>query len=275
MRLGPPLTAPPQRIVSLAPSLTETVLALGAGERLVGVSRYDDFEAVRDLPRVGGYVDPSLEAILGLRPDLVLAEKSPGNAEVVKKLAALGIPVLVVRARNLEEVRDAIRAVADALDLRPEGTALLRRLDAALEEARSLGAGRPRIRALIVYGHAPLVVAGPGSFGDELLRLCGAENVAHSGGTAYPTWPLERLLADPPDVVVDLAGDHEQRTGPLARLAALKDRVRRLRSKDLLRPGPGLGRGAKVLCRVLRDARTTAEVGGASHQRLAPPEVQP
>ncbi|RMG20541.1 MAG: hemin ABC transporter substrate-binding protein [Deltaproteobacteria bacterium] len=265
--LGPPLDGPPQRIVTLAPSLTETVLALGAGDRLVGVSRFDDFEAVRALPRVGGYLDPNLEAILALHPDLVLAEKSPGNEAVVRDLARLGVPVLVVRARTLAEVREMIVAVAGALGMEAAGRGLLARFDAGLRAAQRLGPTAGTVRALLVYGVTPLVVAGPGSFGAELLSLCGAKNAAASGTGAYPTWPLERLIADPPDLIVVLSMTGTQDLGPLGRIERLRSRTVPLDATDLARPGPGLVRGARMLCETLRDhapaGRRAAEAGGA------------
>ncbi|HEY0840310.1 MAG TPA: helical backbone metal receptor, partial [Vulgatibacter sp.] len=100
-RLGPEPAAKPARVVTLAPSLSEIVLELGAGDTLAGVSRYDDDPAVAALPRVGGYLDPSPEAILALRPDLLLVEPSPGNRAVVERLAGLGVSVLVLPLKGI------------------------------------------------------------------------------------------------------------------------------------------------------------------------------
>src|SRR5215831_8797866 len=95
--LGPKPPANVRRVVTLAPSLSETLIALGAADRLVGVSRFDDFPEVSKLPRVGGFLDPSVEAVLALKPDLVLVQPSPGNRQPVEKMAELGVPVLALR----------------------------------------------------------------------------------------------------------------------------------------------------------------------------------
>ena len=101
--LGHKPQGPVRRVVTLAPSLTETVLMLGAGERLVGVSRFDELPEVKALPRVGGFVDPSVEAVLGLRPDLVLVQPSPGAQQAVEKMAELGTPVLLLPLHTVDQ----------------------------------------------------------------------------------------------------------------------------------------------------------------------------
>ena len=116
--LGPKPPKNVGRVVTLAPSVTEIVVALGAAERLVGVSRFDELPEVKSLPRVGGFVDPSVEAILGLRPDLVMVQPSPGNQRPVEKLAELGTPVLALPmhtvAQTLASIREAGRALGRA-----------------------------------------------------------------------------------------------------------------------------------------------------------------
>src|SRR5438094_1130646 len=106
--LGPPVPAQVERVVSLAPSLSEIVLALGAGDRLVGVTRFDDDARVATLPRVGGYNDPEPETVLGLHPELVLAQPAPENRGPVETLARIGIPVEAFALGTVSEVEDAM-----------------------------------------------------------------------------------------------------------------------------------------------------------------------
>ena len=113
--LGPKPKSEVRRVVTLAPSLTETVLALGAGERLIGVSRFDTFPEVKSLPRVGGFVDPSVEAVLALKPDLVLVQPAPGNQKPVEKLAELGVPILALPMHTIAETLASIREVGRVL----------------------------------------------------------------------------------------------------------------------------------------------------------------
>ncbi len=270
-RLGEAPKAKPTRIVSLAPSITEIVLDLGAGLSLVGVSRYDDADEVKELPRVGGFADPAPEAILALRPDLLLVQPGPGNQVAVQRLADLGVPVLVLPLHTIEETLSSIRAVGDALHDPTGGAASARRLSDGLEAVRLHAANLPKRRVLLVYGWQPLVVAGPESFGDALLRLAGAENVVARASGPYPTLSMEAALAADPELLLDASGGH----GAAAPLEEWTPRVRRLPSSALFRPGPRLAQGARELFQILHpDAATVAR--DTSHGSIsAPAETRP
>jgi iron complex transport system substrate-binding protein len=254
--LGPKPPAAPRRVVSLAPSLTDTAVALGKASLLVGVTRYDDAPEVAKLPRVGGFLDPSPEAVLGLRPDLVLWLTDGGALPIVRRIAALGVPVMAVPVVSVADVLAAARAVGAALGDAPAGDALARSLDAGIASARKRGEGRPRVRVLFVVGRDPLVVAGPGSYPDELLRLAGGENVVKDT-RPWPVYPLERAVADDPALVIDGAV-LEPKEG-LARLEAIpavrRGRVHRLRDDGALRPGPRLAGALEELSAALVEAR--------------------
>src|SRR6266436_1958279 len=119
--LGPPAPAQVRRVVTLAPSLSEIVLALGAGDRLVGVTRFDDDPRAANLPRVGGYNDPEPETVLGLHPDLVLAQTAPENRGPVETLARLGIPVEAFSLGDLAKIEDAMEQIGALLGVTERG----------------------------------------------------------------------------------------------------------------------------------------------------------
>jgi len=252
VRLGPPAPAAARRVVALAPSLTDIVVALGHADRLVGVTRYDDAPEVARLPRVGGFLDPSPEAVLALRPDLVLWITDAGAIAPVEKIAALGIPVLALPVVSVADVLAAARVVGVALGDAPAGERLASRLEADVSRVRERARGLKPVRVLFVVGREPLVVAGPGSYPDELLRLLGATNVAQ-GARPWPVYPVERAVADDPEVVIDGAV-LEPKEG-LARLTAIpavrRGRVVRLQDDGALRPGPRLTRALDELFRAL------------------------
>ena len=245
--LGPRREGSARRVVTIAPSLTEMVRALGAGGTLVGVSRFDVDPSVAKLPRVGGFVDPSVEAVVSLRPDLVLVQPGPGNRRPVEKLAELGIPVLLLPLHTVADTLAALREVGRALGRQKEAEALVSSLEATRARIRERARARPSPRVLLVYGFEPLVVAGPGSFADELLRDAGATNVAADAGSAYPVYSLERAVRSKPDVVVDAAdvdvGKDKIRELPFLSSARWVD----VPSLALLQPGPSLGRGLEEL----------------------------
>ncbi|MEW5743484.1 MAG: helical backbone metal receptor [Myxococcota bacterium] len=250
--LGPKPPAVVTRVVTVAPSLTETVLALGAGERLVGVSRFDERPEVGALPRVGGFNDISVEAVLALKPELLLVQKAPANQKAVETLARLGVPVLALPLTTVDDVAKAMTALGQALGRVEAAKALVDELSqtrARMREAAKARGTKPRV--LFVYGFAPLVVAGPGSFADELLRDCGAVNAALKAPTAYPTYSLEKAVKLAPDVLVDAAASMEGKA-PLQALEPLqRARWVTLPTKDLMQPGPGLARGLPRLCELL------------------------
>jgi len=246
--LGPRPPAPARRVVTLAPSLTELVVALGAGGALVGVSRYDELPEVKEVPRVGGFVDPSVEAVLAQRPDLVLVQPGPGNRRPVEKMAELGVPVLVLPLHDLDEVGRAMREVGRALGRPEKGEELARELERTRQEIRARAKRLPPRRVLVVYGFAPFVVAGPGSFADELLRDAGAVNAADRARTPYPVYSVESAVRSRPDVVIDAVRGYEGGGERLRALPGLREaRWLTLSSEDLLHPGPHIARGLEAL----------------------------
>lgn len=251
--LGPKPPATITRVVTIAPSLTETVLALDAAKTLVGVSRFDDAPEVKGLPRVGGFVDPSVETVFSLAPHLVLVQMSPGNQKPIEKLASLGVPVLALPLTTIADTEDALRVVGAALGRTERAEQLVRELEDARRAARSHAPKTPPT-VLFIYGYSPLVVAGPGSFADELLSDCGVTNVVPKAPTAYPVWSKERLVAAPPKVMVDAADTAEGREA--VRALTPKSRWVSLTNKDLLHPGPRLARGLEALCATLTGAVT-------------------
>ncbi len=239
--LGPAAPARPTRVISLAPSLTDTVIALGETGKLVGVTRYDTAPEVKSLPRVGGFLDPSPEAVLGLRPDLVLWLADGGAYPAVRRIAELGVPVLALPVVGVPDVLRAARRVGAALGNPEAGERLAASMEAAVRAAEARASSLPRRRVMLVIGRDPLVVAGPGSYPDALLRIAGGVNVV-TGDRPWPVYSLERAVADDPDLVIDAAVNEPADT--IARLSAIPavkgGRVVRLPDDRVLRPGPQL-----------------------------------
>jgi iron complex transport system substrate-binding protein len=249
--LGPKPTLPATRIITLAPSLTETVLALDAKSSLIGVSRFCEFPEVADVPRAGGFNDPSVETIVALKPQVVVVQKGPGNQKPVETLARLGIPVLALPLTSVDDVALAMTELGRVTGKTERARQLVDELARARAEAR---ATRPKTarRVLFVYGFTPLVVAGPGSFADQLLADCGAQNAAAKAPTAYPTYSLESVARLTPDVIID-AADVKDGKDTLEQLGPLKkSRWVVLPTKDLLHPGPALARALPSLCPLVR-----------------------
>jgi len=248
-----PAAGPARRIVVLAPSATEIVFALGAGDRVVGVCGQCDYPAEAAVrPKVGGYLTPSVESVLGARPDLVIAVPSPGNREAVRALERAGVRVLVVQDRRIEDLWSSIETIAGALGIPAAGARLTTELRAALDAVRARVAGRPRVRVLLVVGHSPLIVAGGGTLQGELLDVAGGENVVGDVGSAWPQVSPELVVARAPDVILDAAmgteaGARELFAGLTTVPAVANGRIEAVSSDAIFRAGPRVAAGAALL----------------------------
>jgi len=267
---APPPPAPagvPRRIVSLAPSITEIVYALGAGDRVVGVcAQCDRPAAVAAVPRVGGYLSPSVEAVLGARPELVIAVPSPGNREAVRAIERAGTRVLVVEDRTLADLWASIHDVAAALGLPEEGERLAAGVHGGLDAVATSVEGLPRRRVLVVVGHDPLVTVGSGTLQDELVGLAGGVNVVADAGTVWPTVTLELVVARAPEVIVDAAMGTEAAAGTLfaglTTIPAVRDgRIVALRDDAFLRAGPRVPQAAAALAAAIHPEAFAGRAG--------------
>jgi iron complex transport system substrate-binding protein len=195
--------ASPQRMVALAPSITEVVFALGQGHRLAGATAFSNFPAAaRNLPKVGSYVHLDLEKILALQPDLCLAIKDGNPKTVIERLEALGIPVYAVDIKNMTTLMDALRLLGGLLSAETAAQALTKRLGERIEGVQAVvSQARTRPRVFFQIGIAPIVSAGSETFIHELIETAGGINTA-AGPTAYPRFSREQVLALAPDVFI-------------------------------------------------------------------------
>jgi len=195
------------RVITLTPSASEIVAALGATDLLVGVDNYTTFPPeTAALPRVGSFLTPDVEAILRLRPTLVVLDDI--HAPTAKQLHDLGVATVDCPMHALEDVRAALTRVGERLGRAETARAVVAEIDRAVDEVGSRRhPERPRVLAVIdrAGGLSNLVAAGPGSWLDELLALVGAKNVLAGAPTRYPKLSIEEILRAAPDVIVDVS----------------------------------------------------------------------
>lgn len=256
----PPIAADKKasRIVSLSPSTTEGVCAVGARDRLVGRSRYCDYPPdVKSLPEVGGYVDLNLEAILALRPDLVVGARGPSGSTITDALGARGVATYFPQTESLAEIDAMIAGIGERTDHAKGASDLVATMHADLEKLAMALDGKPVPRVLFVFGVSPIVCAGPGTFTGEMIERAHAKN-AITEGSGYPTMGMERVLAIDPDVVVEAAFG-EQGAQAISKAvsgwgqlrAVREDRVTHITDETVLRPGPRVVRGIETLARAI------------------------
>lgn len=264
--------APPQRIVSTAPSLTETLFALGLGPRIVGVTEFCRYPPeAASKPRIGTFLEPSFERILAQRPDLVLVVRNP--VRLAERLSQLGLRTVEVPQDSIAEILASIREIARLAGVEDRGRALAASIEGQLEDVRRRAAALPRRKVLFLVGRSPgtlqgMVGAGPGSFLDELIRLAGGVNALAGSPMAYPRVSVEQIVAADPDVILDM-GDfahHEGKPlespeqfrtvwGQYRLFRAVRDnRVRQAASEVLIRPGPRVGEAARGMFELIHGA---------------------
>ncbi|MEE9229288.1 MAG: helical backbone metal receptor [Acidobacteriota bacterium] len=257
--------ARPERIITMAPNLTEIVFSLGAGERLVAVSKYSDYpHAARALPRAGGFINPDIERVLAYQPDLVILRDYSTRLE--EKLRAFSIPVLRVHDESISDIMETIRSIGEALGTEPEAARLTASIERDLEQFRRRPEPARRPRVLLVTGRSPgtlqnLYTTGRGTFLHEMIRLAGGENLFGDSRIPYPKLSKEEIIARDPEVIVEPVSATSyngarpdlgvwQRLGSLS--AVRSGRLHLLEGDYVLIPGPRIGQALRDLDRVIR-----------------------
>ena len=239
------LEAPAARIVSLVPSATATLLAIGAGDRLVGRTDYDAPEDLPPgLPSVGGGLQPSIEALVALEPDLVIrfaGEQDPGTPA---RLEALGIRHVAIRPDRVEDVLAITRMLGALTGRERSADSLVARIERELAGVRASVADLPVRRVAYVLGGRPPWVVGPGTYIDEVIEIGGGKNVFADLRSLYAAVSPEELVARPADVIlVPRASAHDASLTPGARVEEIG---------DLLEiPGPRVGEAARRVARLI------------------------
>ena len=267
------LDGPPQRIVSISPGMTEIIFTLGEGDRLVGVTDLCDYPPeAADKERVGGMTNPSIEKIVGLDPDLALIARG-APIEVVNALREFGLPVIGKSAATLADVIDQVRDIGEYLGVEEQAArmadGLEQRRSAVSQQAAAAFPDGDGPSVLMIIGLEPVFVAGPGSFVDDMISLCGGRNVVGGDGeeqvSAWPQYSLERIIEHDPDIILSALGGHEMREGgTLARLRGLagwcdltavkRGRVYDIDGDTMLRTGPRLLDGLEETARLIQTA---------------------
>jgi iron complex transport system substrate-binding protein len=215
----------PQRIVSTAPSITETLFALGVGDRVVGVSQFCTYPAeVQKLPKVGSYVKPDVEAIARLAPDLVILQQN--SSDVTERLNALHITFIRVPNRTLEDVFTDVQLIGKAAGVPERSATLIAQIKGSLDAIQFKAKAMPSPRVVVIVDRQQgtlnnLIAVGPNNYVNQVLEIAGGTNVlARDGIPQYPRISLETVLRENPDVIIDLSGTQETEEARRASRAA-------------------------------------------------------
>ena len=262
----PEPTGAPQRIICMAPSATETVFALGAGDRVVGVTTYTTWpEEALDLPRVGALYDPNLEKIVALRPDLVIVQQKHDRVEAL--CAERNIVVLRVHMKRLEDIYRGIRVIGEMLDVSDEAETLCTQIQADVDVVRRRVADLPELKTFVCVDRQPgtlkgMFTVGSESFLSDVVTIAGGKNIFDDVSRDYFQVSTEALIARAPEAIIEtrpmqvLSGDAVAHLATdwtaLPDLPAVRDgRVYVLTENYIVVPGPRVARIAERLAEVL------------------------
>lgn len=248
----------PRRIVSLAPSITETVFALGFGNRLVGVTARCDYPAeAKSLPKVGDFMSPSLEVIAAKQPDLVIAVAGATDPAKAREIERLGIKITLVSVSSVNQILNSFKRIAGLLGDPDAGAGLVETITSQFDKVKKRVAPAPRRSTLLAVGLRPLVAVGGKNFLDELITLAGGANIAGDASQPWLNLPDEYVLAKAPQVIIE-AGMGSDTAPPAKHWSDLKSipavkqrRVYSYRSDKILRPGPRIGEGLEEIARLI------------------------
>ncbi len=253
---APANAATRMRIVSLAPSVTETLFALGAGSDVVGVSQYCDYPPqVRDLPRVGSFLTPNLEAIIALRPTLVVGLELSSDVRQIRALNSMGYLVLLVSDDSLQEIETSIEKVGARINREAEARRLVAQIQLQIAAVQQRLAKVKPERTLMLVGHQPIVAVGAGTYLDELMRIARADNIAAAAGEQWPHLSMEFIIAMRPQVILDgsMGSDPSSSSGFWERyptIPAVRDhRVLGYAEDPMLHAGPRVGQSLEIIAR--------------------------
>jgi len=260
---------PPARIVSLAPSITEMLFAMEAGDQLVGVTDFCDYppEAAKK-PKVG-YSNPNMETLVALQPDLVVAPDDFLKPDVIVKLEQLKIPVFILSDKNVEGIFVHIQTLGRIVGRSSKADAVAKQLRQQVAAIQQRIQGMAPVRMLYVLNSQPLITVGPGSFIDQLIGMAGGINVAAKSATPYPRLSMEAVLREDPEALIFPVGKAEgiseseqQAWRQWSTMTAVKQgRLHQISADWLNRPGPRIAKGLESLAAILHpDGVTASEV---------------
>ncbi len=255
--------AGPQRIISTAPSITETLFAMGLGPRVVGVTIYCKYPAeVLKLPKIGTYLKPDMETIIALHPDLVVVQQQSNH--VAEQLARLHIPYVEVESHNLESVYAGARTIGKAAGVPEAAEKLVHSMQQQLAEIKAKTVGKPKLSTVFIAGHNPgrlegLIACASQCYFSDLMEIAGGTNIFHDSYASYPKVSLEEILSRNPEVILELSGDTKAKQNEIITLwqmhptvrAVANHRVYPISAPPFLVPGPRAVEAARTVLHLL------------------------
>jgi iron complex transport system substrate-binding protein len=257
-RVEVPLSA--KRIISLAPSITEILFGLGLRQEIVGITNFCDYpEEVTTKPRIGGFVNPDIEKIVSLKPDLVIAIADGNRWDTIQRLSDLGLPIYTVDPKSFDGVIQTIRNIGEIIGKGEEARALVRRMMEKKEKVITLTRSLPRPAVFFQVGDAPLITVGKGTLANDLIRLAGGRSISENEPLSYPPYAIETILSKAPEIIIFSSMENRRNYSDLIRKWQTWKSIPAVRSNSIYvidsnlvdRPAPRVVEGLDALVRMI------------------------
>lgn len=249
------VSSTPQRIVSLAPSITEVLFALKLGDRIVGVTSYCDFPAeAKSREKIGDTLKPNLERLIALKPDLVLISTASQLEKITQQLDQLGIPVFVTNPKSVAGVLTSIRQIGELTDTAQQGEVLAAEMQGRISTVQRQVAGQDVPRVLYILQLSPLITAGKNTFINDLIIQAGGRSISGEESADYPQFSLETAIARAPEVIIvpashgtELVNVEAVKQAFATTPAVKNNRIVRVNPDLIDRPGPRIVEGLEAI----------------------------
>lgn len=258
----------PQRLISLAPNVTEMLFALGLGERVIAVTSYCDFPpAAKAKEKIGDTLQPNLERIIALKPDLVIATTASQVERLTLQLDQLNIPLYITNPRSVRDVVVAVRHLGDVTGVPAAAQTMADQLATRIQAVEARNAGLPKPRVLFVLQLAPLITVGRNTFIHDLMTLAGGVSISGEENADYPQFSREAVIARAPEFIIapqmhgdGMIGERELAEAFVTTPAVRNQHIVRLHPDLTSRPGPRLIDGLEQLATALHPQKAAAMV---------------
>lgn len=205
------VTAAPQRIVSLAPGITETLYALGLDNKIAGVTSYCNWPSrALKKPRIGGFTNPSIEKIVSLKPDLIIATIDGNRKDTVMQLERIGLPVYVVNPSQTDKILEGILHIGEITNRKNAAAQLVKKLRARLNNITTQTENKTKPRVFFQIGLEPLITVGSGTIIHEVIERAGGFNIAGNDTARYPRYSAEGIIKGAPDIILFAPMAHDK-----------------------------------------------------------------
>ena len=194
---------PPKRIISLAPNITEILFALELDEEILAVTDFCDYpDAALTKPKIGGFVNPSIEMIVSLNPDLIIATRDGNRRETIQRLNDLGLSVYVINPKGFDGVMKTIQNIGEIVGRQDEERKIVINMRTKKENIVTLTKSLPKPRVFFQVGEAPIITVGRGTLANDLIRLAGGRSISENEAVNYPLYSIETIMLKAPEVII-------------------------------------------------------------------------